>query len=136
MPFGAPPATVAQLCRRRMLLTSHLTGTAVLLGWDDPAPAVPEFVVQSTGPLRAPDFGLLRFADGIALTGRDYGSRVTEPMARLWLAMDGRPLSNVMRSPLLAGSNADLGAIRAAAARLAEIGALESVNKLQEGGAA
>lgn len=133
--YGAPLARVADLCRRRMLLTSHLTGTAVLLGWDQPAPAVPPFVLQSTGPLRAPDFGLLRFTDGIALTGRDYGSRVTEAMARLWLAMAGQPLSDVIHSALLAGSNADLEALRAAAGRLAEIGALESVNELQEGGA-
>lgn len=133
IPFGAPLERVAEVSRLRSLMASHLIGTAVLAGWTTPTTQVPPFQVCTGGPLRSPDFNLLRFTDGIALTGRDYGSRVSEAMARLWLSLDGGPISQIVRSPLLKGSGADLEKIRTAVGRLADVGAVENYETTRGG---
>lgn len=129
LPLHAPMARVAEVAQRRSLLTSHLIGHAMLTGWEAPASRIPPFRVADAGPIRAFDFGLLRFADGIALTGSDYGSRVSEGMARLWLALDGSPVEQVASSPLLTDFPVDLPVLQAALARLTRVAAVEDVNR-------
>jgi len=125
LPLDAPPEELADVARRRALLTSHLIGYAVLRGWDAPAAALPPFQVAQEGPLRRYDYGLLRFANGIALTGRDHGARVTEPMARLWLALDGRPVEELASSPALDGLSVPPDTLRSALRKLSDIGAAD-----------
>jgi hypothetical protein len=125
LPLDAPPEELAGVARRRALLTSHLIGYAVLHGWDAPAARLPPFQVAQAGPLRRYDYGLLRFANGIALSGRDDGARVTEPMARLWLALDGRPFDELASSPALEGISVTPEKLRAALGKLADTGAAE-----------
>lgn len=133
---GAPADEVARVARDRLLLGSLLVGTAMLDGWDRPAGAVPSFAVGAGGPLRSPYFGLLRFADGIALSGPDTGFRVSERMARLWLALDGRPIAEAARAAF-PDSDAEPSAVEAAARRLVEFGAVEMPpGDDREGGAA
>ncbi|BBA95588.1 hypothetical protein RVR_502 [Actinacidiphila reveromycinica] len=121
----APAGELAGIARRRALLASHLVGYAVLDGWDGPAARVPPFTPGQRGPVRRYDYGLLRFANGIALTGEDKGARVSEAMARLWLALDGRPFDEIASSPALRPLDAAPAVLAGALEKLRATGAVE-----------
>jgi hypothetical protein len=130
---GDPAEAAHALARRRLLLVSHLIAAAVLDGWSRPLRLAPPFAPDVRGPLRSPFFGLLRFADGIALTGQDKGYRVSEPAARLWAALDGRPLAEAIDGAVPPGGDApgpqatqpDRSAAEQAVRRFAGLGAVE-----------
>ncbi|MEV6690286.1 nucleotidyltransferase domain-containing protein [Micromonospora sp. NPDC051196] len=89
------PATDPKACaatvQNRLLLAGYLVGRALLDGWTGDLPDLTYSPPSAEGPRRSPEFSLMRFADAIALAGPNVGFEVSEPTARLWLALNGRP---------------------------------------------
>jgi hypothetical protein len=77
-------------------LAGYLTSHSLLDGWEQPLDVVPPPRRSLGGPVRSPYFSLLRFGDGIGLSGPDCGFKVSEGTARLWLALDGRAVPEVV----------------------------------------
>jgi predicted nucleotidyltransferase len=92
-PAGADADQVQRFVESRLHAATGLVGHAVLDGWEKPLQTCPLPTRSSGGPARHPAYAISRFDDGIGITGLDHPFRVTEPMARLWLSLDGAALA-------------------------------------------
>ncbi|MFC7817169.1 hypothetical protein ACFUTR_21305 [Streptomyces sp. NPDC057367] len=103
--------------QERTRLAAYVASAAVLDGWNESMSALAPPRTGTVGPIRDPFHCLMRFGDGIALTGPDKGFRVGEEAARLWFSLDGsRSLDDI----------GELGSsMRDGVAKLVEIGAAQ-----------
>ncbi|HVK20222.1 MAG TPA: hypothetical protein VM677_02565 [Actinokineospora sp.] len=95
VPWAADPVVVSDedsvvaAIETQARLASYITSHAVLDGWDGKLEPLAPMRLGTAGPVRDAYHCLMRFGDGIALTGPDKGYRVSADAARLWLSLDG-----------------------------------------------
>jgi len=90
LPWGAARATVRRRAESGLDLAGHLTGHALLDGWEQRLTQVPPYTPPVEPVRRNPYFTVLRFGDTVTFAGPDKAFRTTEQTARLWLD-DARP---------------------------------------------
>lgn len=116
---------LAGAAAERLLAANGLVAHALVHGWDEPLALAPSLgVVASAGAVRAPAFGLLRFADGFALTGPGTTLRLGNSVAAVWATLDGRGPADVATELLKRGQPDITGAaVRSAVDALRGTGA-------------
>ena len=124
-PLDEEPAALAAAARARVFAASGLVAHSLLYGWDGTLGDVPALTAADAGgPVRSPQFGLLRFADTFGLAGRARSLRVGEAVAAVWAAADGSPVEEIARRVQSRGHEATLDTVTAALDALARADAV------------
>lgn len=95
-PHGADGDEVSASVTARLLLANFLVGSAMLDGWEQPLRNAGAFSL-GTGAVRRDAFHVpMRSSTAVGLVGPDRGFKLSEPMVRLWHALDGRSWDTVL----------------------------------------
>jgi hypothetical protein len=90
-------AALAAAARARVFAAAGIVAHSLLYGWETVLADLPPLApVDAGGPVRAPDVGLLRFADAFGLAGRTRSLRIGTAVAAVWAAADGSPVEGIV----------------------------------------